>query len=130
MPPPLVAVRSGDLAPVPLRAPLQIGGRLSLDPGGAVVFTDRNRTSPYAEAAGEVLTLARIGDRVPVPIGGPFHPRPVRAWRALDRLYSRPFWHHRTQVHAPATGRREGGKRRCRDCASPTFCCWRWPRPW
>jgi len=68
VPPPLVAVRSGDLAPVPLRAPLQIGGRLSLDPGGAVVFTDRNRTSPYAEAAGEVLTLARIGDRVPAGV--------------------------------------------------------------
>jgi hypothetical protein len=60
-----VAVRSGDLEPVPLRAPLQIGGRLSLDPGGAVVFTDRNRTALYAEAAGEIRTLARTGDRVP-----------------------------------------------------------------
>lgn len=68
VPPPLVAVRSGDLAPVPLRAPLQIGGRLSLDPGGAVVFTDRNRTALYAEAAGEVRTLARIGDRVPAGV--------------------------------------------------------------
>jgi len=60
-----VAIRAGDLAPVPARAPEQWGCRLSAAPSGGVVFVDRQKTALFLKEGEAVRAVAHVGDRVP-----------------------------------------------------------------